>query len=99
MEKLHAALLLHKAGKQITEESLTAVLKSAGANVDSTQVKAPVAALKDVNIDEVIKNTSLATSVAAPAESKAGKAEVVEEKKDDKASEEEAAAGLGALFG
>lgn len=96
MEQIHAAMLLHEAGKDVTEESLTAVLKSAGANVDSIQVKATVAALKGVNIDEIIKNTSLATPVAAQAEAKVEKKE---EKAEDKGkTEEEAAAGLGLLF-
>ena len=45
MENIYAAMLLHKAGKEINEDSVTAVLKAAGIEVDSIQVKALVASL------------------------------------------------------
>jgi len=56
MEYIYAAMLLHKAGKQINEENLTQVLTAAGINVDAVRVKALVASLAEVNIDEVIKS-------------------------------------------
>ena len=43
MEYIYAALLLHNAGKEITEENVTAVLKSAGVEVQDARVKALVA--------------------------------------------------------
>ena len=55
MENIYAAMLLHKAGKEINEESVTAVLNAAGITVDQIQVKALVASLSEVNIDEAIK--------------------------------------------
>ena len=101
MEYVYSAMLLHAAKKKIDEKSVTDVLKSAGIDVDSGRVKALVASLKDVNIEEAIKSASVmpaAPAQAAPAAEGAAKAEKKEEKDKGK-TEEEAAAGLGALFG
>ena len=65
MEYVYAAMLLHKAGKEINEENLTQVLKAAGINADAARVKALVASLTEVNIEEAIKSTP--TMMAAPA--------------------------------
>ena len=70
MENIYAAMLLHKAGKEIDEDSVTNVLKAAGITVDPIQVKALVASLSEVNIDEAIKAAPAmmaAAPVAAPA--------------------------------
>ena len=69
MENIYAAMLLHKAGKTIDEDSVTKVLGAAGLTVDPIQVKALVASLSEVNIDEAIKaapTMMAATPVAAP---------------------------------
>ncbi|MBS3118163.1 50S ribosomal protein P1 [Candidatus Woesearchaeota archaeon] len=99
MEYVYAAMLLHKAGKEITEHSVKKVLEAAGAKVDEARVKALVAALEGVNIEEAIKKAAIAPVAAAA--SHAAPAEKKEEKKkeEEKKSEEAAAAGLGALFG
>jgi large subunit ribosomal protein L12 len=96
MEYIYGVLLLHQLKKEITEENLKKVLESAGAKIDESKIKAVIAALSDVNIEEAIKEQAIAVA-AAPTE----KAEVKEEKKEkeEKVSEEEAAQGLGALFG
>jgi large subunit ribosomal protein L12 len=107
MENIYAAMLLHKAGKEIDEDSVTAVLKAAGLTVDQIQVKALVASLSEVNIDEAIKaapTMMAAAPVAAPAgaEAKPAAAPVEDKKKkaeEEKAKEEAALEGLGALFG
>jgi len=52
MEYVYAAMLLHNAGKPIDEQSVTKVLSAAGINVDASRVKALVASLSEVNIDE-----------------------------------------------
>ena len=100
MEYVYAAMLLHKAGKEINEDNVKKVLEAAGVSVDAAKVKALVAALEGADIEEAIKNASTvavaAAPAAAPAEVKAE--EKVEEKKEEK-NEEQAAAGLGALFG
>jgi len=108
MENIYAAMLLHKAGKEINEDSVTAVLKAAGIEVDAVQVKALVASLSEVNIDEALKAAPAmmaAAPVAAPAagaEAKPAAAPVEDKKKkaeEEKAKEEAALEGLGALFG
>jgi large subunit ribosomal protein L12 len=107
MEYIYAAMLLHKAGKPITEENLTQVLTAAGVNVDAVRVKALVASLAEVNIDEVIKSAPTITSApvtAAPAAAPETTAKPKEEEKkkkeeEEKAKEEAALEGLSALFG
>jgi large subunit ribosomal protein L12 len=108
MENIYAAMLLHKAGKEINEETVTAVLNAAGVTVDAVQVKALVASLSEVNIDEALK-AAPAMMAAAPvaaagsvAEQKPAAAAPEDKKKkaeEDKAKEEAALEGLGALFG
>ncbi|MBW3020278.1 50S ribosomal protein P1 [Candidatus Woesearchaeota archaeon] len=101
MEYVYAAMLIHKAGGKVDEATVTKVLTAAGVQVDEAKVKALVASLENVNIDEAIEKAAAApVAVAAPAAATA--AAPAEEKKDDKEEEkkeEEAAAGLGALFG
>ena len=99
MEYVYSAMLLHSAGKPVTEDSLKKVLAAAGVKADDARLKALIAALEGVNIDEAMK-TAVAMPAAAPA-APAAPEKKKEEKKDEeeKVSEEEAAAGLGALFG
>ncbi|AKB49644.1 LSU ribosomal protein L12a (P1/P2) [Methanosarcina barkeri str. Wiesmoor] len=106
MEYIYAALLLHNAGKTITEDAITAVLQAAGIEVNESRVKALVAALEGVDIEEAIAKAAFAApaagaaapeGAAAPAAEEAP-AEEEEEEEDDHA-EEDGMAGLGALFG
>ena len=107
MEYVYAAMLLHKAGKEINEESLTNVLSAAGITAEPVRVKALVASLSEVNIDEAIKAAptmmAAAPTAAATAPAAETKAAPPEDKKkkaeEDKAKEEAALEGLGALFG
>jgi len=99
MEYVYAALLLHKAGKEINEENMKKVISAAGIEPDEGRIKAIVAALEGKNIDEIIANAVVAApAAAAPAQAAAPAEEKKEEPKEAK-KEEEAAAGLGALFG
>ncbi|RLG15300.1 50S ribosomal protein P1 [Candidatus Pacearchaeota archaeon] len=98
MENIYAALLLHKAGKEINEENLKAVIAAAGIQVDESKIKSLVASLKGVDIDKELENASL---VAAPA-SASTESEAAKDKKEEKPEEEKkeaAAEGLSALFG
>ncbi len=102
MEYVYAAVLLHKAGKEINEESVKKVLVAAGVTVEDVKVKALIAALDGVDIEEAIKTAAMAqVAVASPtsASSDAKPEEKKEDKKEEKKEESNAAAGLGALFG
>jgi len=107
MEYVYAAMLLHKAGKEINEENVSNVLKAAGINADAVRVKALVASLSEVNIDEAIKAapTMMAAAPAAPAaaapaaEQKPKEDDKKKKAEEEKAKEDAALEGLGALFG
>jgi len=105
MEYIYAALLLNSAKKEIKEADIKAVLTAAGIAVDEARVKALVAALEGVNIEEAISKAAMAPVAAAPATAApaaAAAAPAVEEKKKEeekKEEEESGMAGLGALFG
>ncbi len=106
MEYIYAALLLHRLQQPITEENVKKVIAAAGVTPNEVKVKALVAALSEINIDEAIKNATL-TPIAAPSAAPAAPtqapaaAPAKEEKKEEeeKKGEEEALAGLAALFG
>ena len=101
MEYVYAALLLHKAGKSLTAKAMEDVMTAAGASPDKARIKALLAALKDVDIDEALKSAAAMPVAAAPAaaggEAAAGAEEKKEEEEEEK--EEEFTAGLGSLFG
>jgi large subunit ribosomal protein L12 len=103
MEYVYSAMLLHSAGKKITEENVKKVLTAAGVKADDAKIKALTASLDGVNIDEAIKTAVAPVAAAAPAPAEGKPEEKKEEKKKkeekEEVSEEEAAAGLGALFG
>jgi large subunit ribosomal protein L12 len=107
MEYVYAALLLHKLKQNITEDSIKSVVQAAGATPDDVRVKALVAALSEVQIDEALKAApvavaaSAAPAAAAPAGGGAaaagGGAEAAP--KEEEKKEEEALEGLSSLFG
>lgn len=96
MIEVHAALMLHESGQKINEDNMKKVLSSVGASVEEARIKALVAALEGVNIDEALKE-AVSFTTAAPQAS--------DEKKEEKKEEEEAkaaeqaSAGLSSLFG
>ncbi len=108
MEYVYSAMLLHSVGKEINEANVEGLLTAAGAKTDKARIKALVSALDGVDIEEAM-NTSIALPAAGAATAAAGAAPAEDkaaDKKDDKkdeegeqVSEEEAASGLGALFG
>jgi len=108
MEYVYSALLLHKAGKKLTAKAMDGILTAAGVDPDKNRIKALLAALKDVDIDEALKGAAMPMAVAAPAaaaepaakgkkEKKKKEKKKKEEKEEEK--EEEFTAGLGSLFG
>ena len=104
MQYVYSAMVLYSAGKEITEDAITAILNAAGAEVDAAKVKALVASLEGVDIKEAIANASVcaapAAAAAAPAAAAAdAPAAAPAAEEEEKVSEDEAAAGLSALFG
>lgn len=102
---VYASLFLHSAGKEVNEDNLSSLVDAANVEVEKSQIKALVAALEDVDIEEAMeKSVAMPASGGAPAapsssegESEDKEKEESEEDKEEK--EEEAAEGLGALFG
>lgn len=101
MKYVYAALLLHSNAQPINEENVKKVVSAAGGQAEEVQVKALVAALSEVNIDEALKSaTAMVPAVAvAPAAAPETKKEEKKPAEEEKKKEEEALAGLGALFG
>jgi large subunit ribosomal protein L12 len=97
MEYVYAALLLHKLGKEVSEEHVKKVVEATGSQVDESQVKSLVASLKGINIDKELESASLVASTPAPSGAEHGAKEKKEEPKEEK--HESAAEGLSALFG
>ncbi len=108
MEYVYAALILHATGKEVTEDGVENILTAAGATVNEARVKALIAALEGVDIDEAITKATFAPAAAvtaptaAPAEKKEEEKKEEAEKEEEKKEEEEEETGmegLGALFG
>jgi len=114
MEYVYAALILNESGEEINEENLTNVLDAAGVDVEESRVKALVAALEDVDIEEAVEQAAAVPAGGAAAGGAAAEGGADEESADeeDGEEEEEEAAdeggddddeadgeGLGELFG
>jgi len=101
MEYVYAALLLNAAEKEINEENVAAILSAAGVDADDARIKALIASLEDVDIEEAIATAAVSAAPAAAAApaAEAAEEEPEEEEEEEEAEEEAAAAGLGALFG
>jgi large subunit ribosomal protein L12 len=93
MEYIYGALLLHKLGQQVTDDSLSKVIAAAGVSVDEAKVKTLIASLQGVDIAAEIANAKAVSSAPAAAAA----TEKKEEKKEEKPAE--SAAGLSSLFG
>lgn len=102
MEYVYAALLLHRLKQDVTEDNVKNVIKATGTSPDEVKVKALVAALSDVNIDEALKTAPVAISAppsVAPAPAQTTAAESPTSPKEEEKKEEEALEGLSSLFG
>ncbi|MFB6151526.1 MAG: 50S ribosomal protein P1 [Haloarculaceae archaeon] len=114
MEYVYAALILNETDAEINEENLTDVLDAAGVDVEESRVKALVAALEDVDIDEAVEQA--AAVPASTGGSAGGEVETAdepdeeeeaaeadeggdEETGDDDEDEDASGEGLGELFG
>ena len=115
MEYVYAALILNESGAEINEQHLTDVLEAAGVDVEESRVKALVAALEDVDIDEAVDEAAAvpAGGAAAGGAAAGGAAETTEDDEEEEVEEEaeaeddddedddedDAGEGLGELFG
>ncbi|QKG92761.1 50S ribosomal protein P1 [Halorubrum sp. SS5] len=114
MEYVYAALILNETGEEINEDNVTGVLEAAGVDVEESRVKALVAALEDVDIEEAIETAAAAPAAGAAAggsadaeaadeadddEDEADEAEAADEADDDDEDEGDGGEGLGELFG
>jgi large subunit ribosomal protein L12 len=115
MEYVYAALILHESGEELNEDNITSVLEAAGVDVEESRVKALVAALEDVDIEEAVETAAAAPAAGAAGGSAAAESESAEEEdedeeeaadeeaddedEDDDEEEEASGEGLGDLFG
>ncbi len=112
MEYVYAALILNESGEEINEDNLTDVLDAAGVDVEESRVKALIAALEDVDIDEAVEEAAAVpatggattTEAAEPADDgddeEADEDEAADEEDDGDDEDDEASGeGLGELFG
>jgi large subunit ribosomal protein L12 len=115
MEYVYAALILNESGEELNETNLTDVLDAAGVDVEESRVKALIAALEDVEIDEAVEEAAAVPAAAGGAPAAGGEAEEAEAEEDEEEAEAEAeeaeaeeeedddedasGEGLGELFG
>ena len=112
MEYVYAALILNETDEEINEDNVTGVLEAAGVDVEESRVKALVAALEDVDIEEAVETAAAAPAAgaaaggAADAEAEADEAddddedaEAEADEADDDEDDEDGGEGLGELFG
>ena len=59
MEYIYAAMILHSADKDINEENVKSIIEAAGIEADDARIKALIAALEDVDIDEAMAKDSV----------------------------------------
>ncbi len=102
MEYVYAALVLHELGEKITQAKVKGILEAAGTTADDSRIKALVAALKEVDIEEALK-TAVMSATAAPAAAPKGAAKEsdapAKKEKVEEEPEEDTDLGLSALFG
>ncbi|MHA1147033.1 MAG: 50S ribosomal protein L12 [Promethearchaeota archaeon] len=101
MESIYSALLLHKAGKKITEAAIEKILKAVGVEADKAQIKKLVAGLKETDIDTLISSAAAAPVMAsapgtAPVTGSSPEPEPKPEEEEEE--EEEEPTGIGSLF-
>lgn len=90
----------------MNEGNLKKVLTASGLDVDEARVKSLTAAISEVKIEDAIKAAPVGFAAPAAPAAEAPAAEAAKpgekkkkEAKEEKKKEEEAMAGLGALFG
>ena len=98
METIYAALILHKAQKDITEANIEKILKAASVDVDKAQLTKVVAGLKEADIETIISSAAAPVIVAPVSSAESAKSAPKKEKKEEPEEEEEEPTGIGSLF-
>ena len=98
MEYVYTAMLLHSAGTEVSAKSVEKVLKAAGVKADKSRAEALVASLEGVDIEEAMATAAVAAP-AEPVEESKSSDDDDDDEEEEEVSEEDTAAGLGALFG
>jgi large subunit ribosomal protein L12 len=96
MEYVYAALILNESGDEINEANLTNVLEAAGVDVEQSRVKALVAALEDVDIEEAVEEATAVPAAGgaggaaspAPADTGGDEEEAEEDDQEEEAADE-----------
>jgi len=91
MEYVYAALLVHEAGEEQNEDNITSVLEAAGVDVDESRVKALVAALEDIDIEDAVEQAAAAPAAAGGGGAAAEATEEADDEPEDGGDDEEAA--------
>ena len=89
MEYVYAALILHETDEEINEENLTDVLEAGGVDVEQSRVKALVAALEDVDVEEAIETAAAVPAGGGGGGAAAGGATEAEADADEAPAEED----------
>ena len=96
---LHAVLLLHGAGKEVTKDHIIALLKAVGAEHDEAKAKVLSEAVKGLNFEDLLKQSMMVASAPTASGPAATEGKKEEKKEDEGKKEEQAAEGLASLFG
>ena len=88
MEYVYAALILHETDEEINEDNLTGVLEAAGVDVEESRVKALVAALEDVDVEDAIETAAAAPAGGAGGAAAAGAADEADADAEAEAEDE-----------
>ena len=98
MEYVYSALLLHSTNQPINVENMTKIMQATGVTPDEAKIKAIVASLDGVNIEEALSKAAMPVAAAPAGEAGAEKKEEVDEE-DEEERAEKAVEGLAGLFG
>jgi large subunit ribosomal protein L12 len=99
MESVYAALILHKAGKKITEDAVEKILKAAGVTPDKASLTKLISGLKGADINAILASAAAAPVMTASAAGVPAAQEAPKEAKKEEAEEEdEEPTGIGSLF-
>ncbi len=88
MEYVYAALILNETGEEINEDNITGVLNAAGVDVEESRVKALVAALEDIDIEEAVEQAAAVPAGGSAAPSGGSADAELEEGGDDEGGDE-----------